>query len=77
MTFPQCLPFAYADLESDDGAPRTKTAIMTPESKESTSGGEDPLIRFVMDVTATADQLAARFVPAKGGSFTDASTIGR
>jgi hypothetical protein len=39
MTFPQCLPFAYADLESDDGAPRTKTAIMTPESKESTSGG--------------------------------------
>jgi hypothetical protein len=30
-----------------------------------------------LDVTATADQLSDRFVPAKDHSFSDAFTIGR
>jgi hypothetical protein len=39
-------------------------------------GNRDPAFG-TLDVTATADQLSARFVPAKGYSFTDAFTIGR
>jgi hypothetical protein len=30
-----------------------------------------------LDVTLTADQLSARFIPAKDYTFTDAFTIGR
>jgi hypothetical protein len=40
-------------------------------------GGNRHRAYGTLDVTATADQLSARFVPAKDYSFTDAFTIGR